>query len=185
MAGIDLATLRAKGPQRLRVGTPFAPFKEGGFFGQAGGKAKLAGHGGAPLYAPPREVAESHAPSSDGPLAFISPPAHHFLNSSFANLEFARGAEKGPELEIHPEDAALRKIESGHRVKVYNDRGAFEAVARVTESVKRGVVAAPSIWWLGATPTGRNANAVTSQALTDLGGGATFYDCAVFVQTIG
>ena len=42
------------------------------------------------------------------PLALISPPAHHFLNSTFVNL-FAN-KEIEPVLEIHPIDAESRKI---------------------------------------------------------------------------
>jgi len=38
-----------------------------------------------------------------------------------------------------------------------------------------------SIWWAKMCPGGRNANAVTSQDLTDMGGGATFYDALVEV----
>ena len=38
-----------------------------------------------------------------------------------------------------------------------------------------------SIWWPKMCPGGRNANAVTSQRLTDMGGGATFYDVLVQV----
>ena len=45
-----------------------------------------------------------------------------------------------------------------------------------------GVVVAPSIWWRKLAPGGENANAVTSQALTDLGRAATFYDCLVEVE---
>ena len=40
---------------------------------------------------------------------------------------------------------------------------------------------APSIWWKKLAPDGANANAVTGQALTDLGRAATFYDCLVEV----
>ena len=44
-----------------------------------------------------------------------------------------------------------------------------------------GVVVGLSIWWAKMCPGGRNANAVTSQELTDMGGGATFYDVLVEV----
>ena len=40
---------------------------------------------------------------------------------------------------------------------------------------------APSVWWRKLAPDGRNANDVTSQALADMGGAATFYDCLVEV----
>ena len=47
--------------------------------------------------------------------------------------------------------------------------------------VRPGVVCAPSVWWGKLTGDGRNANNTTSQALTDIGAGATFYDNLVQV----
>ena len=35
------------------------------------------------------------------------------------------------------------------------------------------------------SPDGRNANEVTSQALADMGGAATFYDCLVEIERAG
>jgi anaerobic selenocysteine-containing dehydrogenase len=67
-------------------------------------------------------------------------------------------------------------------VRIFNDRGSLLAIACVTERARRGVVVAPSLWWRKLAPGGENANAVTSQALTDLGRGPTFYDCLVEVQ---
>jgi len=67
-------------------------------------------------------------------------------------------------------------------VRIRNDRGTFTATARVTDCARSGVVVAPSIWWKKLSPGGENANAVTSQALTDLGRAATFYDCLVEVE---
>jgi anaerobic selenocysteine-containing dehydrogenase len=55
------------------------------------------------------------------------------------------------------------------------------ANAEVTDRARPGVVVAPSVWWRKLAPGGENANAVTSQALADLGRGATFYDCLVDV----
>ena len=69
-------------------------------------------------------------------------------------------------------------------MRVVNDRGAFTAAARVTDRARVGVVVAPSIWWRKLAPGGENANAVTSQALTDLGRAATFYDCLVEVHRV-
>ena len=89
-----------------------------------------------------------------------------------------------PTLDIHPHDAATRAIGSGDQVRVANDRGSFTAVARVTDRARTGVVVAPSIWWKKLSGDGANANAVTSQALTDFGRAATFYDCLVEVTKI-
>ena len=81
-----------------------------------------------------------------------------------------------------PAMRAPRAIATGDRVRICNDRGSFTATARVTDRARPGVVVAPSIWWKKLSPDGANANAVTSQALTDLGRAATFYDCLVEVE---
>ena len=66
-------------------------------------------------------------------------------------------------------------------VRVFNDRGSYRLRARVNGKPRRGVVVAPSVWWKKYSPDGGNANNVTSQRTSDLGGGATFYDCRVQV----
>lgn len=119
------------------------------------------------------------------PLQAISPPARHLLNSSFANIASLRQLAPGPVLLIHPEDAATRAIADGQTVRVFNDRGEHHVTARVSDRARRGVVVAFSIYWHKDCPEGSNCNAVTSQALTDYGGGATFYDCLVEVEGVG
>ncbi|MGH8706116.1 MAG: molybdopterin dinucleotide binding domain-containing protein, partial [Burkholderiales bacterium] len=90
--------------------------------------------------------------------------------------------EGEPSLTIHPEDATRRGIADGQMVKTFNDRGSFLAKARISDAARKGCVVGLSIWWAKLAPGGRNANAVTSQELTDMGGGATFYDCLVEVE---
>jgi anaerobic selenocysteine-containing dehydrogenase len=79
----------------------------------------------------------------------------------------------------------VRGIVDGEPVRVFNDRGAFIAAARITDHVRPGLAVGFGVWWHKDTPAGRNVNAVTSQALTDLGNGPTFYDCLVEVRKIG
>ena len=188
MQGLDFELLKGRGWQRLNVPERFAPFAEGGF-GTPSGKCEffsetLARQGIDPLptYIPPRESAQD-APqlAKQYPLALLSPPAHNFLNSSFANLPSFVKAEKEPRLDIHPEDAAARGIADGERVRIFNERGEFKAKARVTDRARPGVVVALSVWWRKLTNGGGNANDVTSQGLTDFGAGATFYDVLVEV----
>ena len=75
-------------------------------------------------------------------------------------------------------------VEDGDQVRIRNDRGGFLARAVVTDRARTSVVIAPSIWWSALTPDGRNANHTTPQALSDMGGGATFYDNLVEVEPI-
>ena len=116
------------------------------------------------------------------PLALISPPAHSFLNSTFVNVVSLRRAAGKPTLEIHADDAVARGIAEGMKVTIFNDRGAFSADAVITDRVRPGVVVAPSIWWAKLSDDRRNANHTTSQAVTDIGGGATFFDNMVEVR---
>ena len=189
--GLDWATLKRVGWQRLNVPAVYAPFAEGNFPTPSRKcefwSEKLASQGQDPLPAvvlPRESAATDPALAARHPLAFISPPARNFLNSSFANLPAFVAEEGTPRLEMHPGDARARGITTGDLVRIFNDRGAFTATARVTERARRGVVVAPSIWWRKFAPGGENANAVTSQALTDMGRAATFYDCLVEVAAI-
>jgi len=68
-------------------------------------------------------------------------------------------------------------------VEVFNDRGRFEATARVGETVKPGVVVTFGVWWTKLVG-GPNCNATTATAVTDMGGGATFFDNLVQVRGI-
>jgi anaerobic selenocysteine-containing dehydrogenase len=189
LAGADWNALTAAGWAKLDL--PEAPFAQGGFRTPSGkcefASTLLASEGADPLpdYLPPYESPDG-APelAARYPLAMISPPARHFLNTSFVNVESLRATEGEPHLDIHPDDAAQRDIADGDRVRIFNDRGSMTARARVTERSRPGVVVGLSIWWKKLSHDGRNANELTSQALTDLGGSATFYDCLVQAERV-
>jgi anaerobic selenocysteine-containing dehydrogenase len=191
MRGIEWDSLKERGWQRLAVPEVYAPFAEGGFPTPSGKcefyseTAVRLGLDPLPGYTPPRENVHS-APelARRYPLAFISPPCRNFLNSSFANLPFARASEKEPRLDIHPDDARARGIANGERVRVFNDRGSYTLKAAVSDRARPGVVVAPSVWWRKLSPDGRNANDLTSQAVADMGGAATYYDCLVEVARL-
>jgi anaerobic selenocysteine-containing dehydrogenase len=189
MHGIEWEGLKEAGWQRLAVPERFAPFAQGGFPTPSGKcefyseTAAKQGLDPLPGYVPPHENALANPERAKRfPLAFISPPCRNFLNSSFANLPFALASEKAPRLDIHPDDARSRGIADGDRVRIFNDRGEFSVKAAVSTRARPGCVVAPSVWWRKLAPDGRNANDVTSQALADMGGAATFYDCLVDVE---
>jgi anaerobic selenocysteine-containing dehydrogenase len=177
---------------RLNVGSPHLPFRQGTKVPTPSGRIEIEsqqiaalGLDPLPVYIAPRE-SEERAPelARRFPLALISPPAHEFLNSSFVNVASLRRSAGKPTLEIHADDAHSRAIADGARVKIFNDRGTFTADAVVTDRVRPGVVSAQSVWWGRLTSDGANANQTTSQALTDIGRGATFYDNLVEVKPV-
>jgi anaerobic selenocysteine-containing dehydrogenase len=189
LAGITLERLERETSVRLSLPSPHVPFAEGGFLTPSGKcelrSEALAAEGHDPVagYTPPREsVSSAPERAATYPLAFISPPAHHFLNSTFSAQPVFVRREGEASVTIHPEDARARGIAEGRLVRVFNDRGAFLARARVSEAARPGLVVGLSIWWSKMCPGGRNANAVTSQELADMGGGATFHDVLVDVE---
>jgi len=171
-----------------RLGIPDAPFAEGGF-PTPSGKARVEAPGlGAPDFVPNYEsVLSSPALAARYPLAMISPPARHFLNSSFVNVPSLRATEGEPVLEMHAGDAAARGIVDGALVRIFNDRGSTLARAVVAADVaagraRPGVVHGLGVWWRKFGRDGTNVNQLTHQRLTDIGRAPAFYDCLVQVE---
>ena len=117
-------------------------------------------------------------------LVCISPPAHSFLNTTFANVPRFLQREVEPLLHIHPDDAAARGIAAGDRVRVCNDQGEVALSAHVTGDIIPGTVLAPGVWWAKFSPDGRNINQVTPADETDMGANDMFYDTAVWVERV-
>ena len=183
LQGLTLELLERDGWARLNVPESFTPFADGGY-GTPSGKCEFfserlqrQGLDPLPTYIAPRESPES-APqlAARFPLQLLSPPANSFLNSTFSHLTSFLKSEKQPFVLINAEDAGPRGIADGDRVRVWNDRGECWLVARVSDRVKPGVACALSTWWNKLSPGHRNVNQTVSQALTDMGKGATFYD---------
>jgi anaerobic selenocysteine-containing dehydrogenase len=176
----------------LNLPEDFQPYRQGGF-ATPSGKCEfyaehLLEHGLDPLpgYTPaPESPAGNPALAARYPLMLLSAKtALHFLNSSYANLPRHLKAEREPHLAIHPDDAERRGIQAGDSVRVYNDRGAVTARASVGDKARPGVVSLPSGWWASLSPGGASANALTSEGLSDLGGGGDFHDTLVEVEKL-
>jgi anaerobic selenocysteine-containing dehydrogenase len=188
---ITLERLKRDGWVRLNLPETFAPFADGGFLTPSGKcefyseSLERLGLDPLPAFIPPRE-SPSSAPelAARYPLQLLSPPANSFLNTSFSNLPSFLKSEREPFIQVNAEDAARRGIEDGDSVRVWNDRGECLLIARISDRVKPGVAVALSIWWNKLSPGRTNVNQTASQALTDIGAGATFYDNLVEVARV-
>jgi len=182
--GITLERLDREHSIRLNVsepGTPFLPFAEGGF-GTASGKCEFGAE--ALAYAPPIESRFGNAALRDRyPLELISSKNDDSMNSTFGNRPQVDADTSLLHLS-HP-DALARGIQAGDRVRVFNDRGSLLLRADVDGVVQPGVVRAPSVRWNKRAEDAANVNVLTSDRLTDMGGGPTFYSCLVEVERCG
>jgi len=168
-------------------GTPFLPYTSGPV-PTASGKIEFdsetlaaQGQDGLPAFTPPSESRWSDA-AKRYPLEFLSRKADNYMNSTFANLDGHRKMEArtSQRLEMHSTDAKARGIADGDKVRVWNDRGEILLTALVDSSVSEGVVAG-RMDWAKFNEGSVNVNALTSERLTDIGAGATFYSVLVEV----
>ena len=181
LEGITLERLDRERSVRLNVspeGEPFLPFANGNF-GTQSGKCEFQAETIA--YEPPRESRRGETRlRARFPLELVTPKNHDNMNSTFG--ERTAQNRQTALLSLHPLDAGERQVGDGDAVRIFNDRGSCVLTARLDAGVARGVVTAPSSRWAKSAPDHQNVNVLTSQALTDLGGGATFYSCLVQVE---
>lgn len=205
--GITLDLLREQGYAHLSIGgrDDRAPHAQGNF-PTPSGKAELKASGAAggdfvagpfrqmydhkqpgteidplPDYVPPRESPATNPElAAKYPLNIVSPKSHGFLNSCYANLDWKIKGQGEQFVIINPADASSRGIADGAKVRVFNDRGAFEGVARVSDDVNAGVVVATLGYWRQLNRPG-TVNSISSAEFVNMGHAPTFSDNLVQV----
>ena len=190
LSGITLEALKEHGSIRLNYPDPFVPFAHG--FPSPSGKLefvseRMAEEGLDPLagYTPPYETAQRDTPlAREYPLSLIAVADHYFINSIFANLSAQLKRSGRPTIFIHPEDAALRLLETGSTARVFNDRGSFVATIELTDRVRKGVIASTKGRWPRHATGGTTVNATIDERDSDMGGGAVFHDNRVELEKI-
>jgi anaerobic selenocysteine-containing dehydrogenase len=190
LRGITLETLRADGAVFLNLAstTPF----EDGQFPTPSGKVELYSQRLADAGLDPLPGSFDSRPDDGGAadqverwdpeqaLTLLSGAAHHFVSSSLANQASLLKGAGPPFVEIHPADAAARRIAPGDLVIVENGRGWCRLRVVVTENVRRGVVVSPKGRW--SKRNGGNVNWTTSDALADMAGQSTFHSTRVWLR---
>jgi anaerobic selenocysteine-containing dehydrogenase len=118
----------------------------------------------------------------DYPFRLMTSPSFYALNSSFRERKDLRNKEEGMLLQMNPSDGEAKGMKEGDPVIAFNQLGEVSFILHITPKVPSGVVVAEGVWWLNYSPGPRSVNALTSQRLTDQGGGSTFYDNTVDVK---
>jgi anaerobic selenocysteine-containing dehydrogenase len=113
----------------------------------------------------------------DFPLALISPASERTVSSTLAELP-----RPDVHLLMHPDDAAARGLVEGDEVRIFNALGEIRCTVTLGAWIRTGTVSLPKGLWRRHTSNGYTTNALVSDALTDLGGGACFNDARVQVE---
>jgi len=184
-AGVTRERLEREGHIALQLPVDAAgevlPFSTAEWFQTPSGRGEFLP---VPVFTAPAE-SRAHAAEGMYPLEFLPRKADNYMNSTFANIPLHQRMEMRTAgvLEMHGSDAAARAIVSGDEVEVFNGRGSLALKALVNVQVSAGVVAA-RLDWNKLSAGGGNVNALTSERLTDIGGGPTFYSTLVEVRKI-
>jgi len=212
LEGITLDILKRTGWKRLNVGLPAerAPHAKGNFktpSGKCEFKASMAEKGNfvldvwrsgytemqvggyvdpVPAYIPPQDHQAEDSAALPGrfPLNMLSPKPHAFLNTQYGNEKMQRRNQGEQRIMINPADAGTRLIADGAYVRVYNDRGAFEAVAMLSDDVGAGLVVSNVGHWPGLSRTGTAVNSTTAQRHANLGQAGAYSDNLVQVEAV-
>ncbi len=190
---IDLDELRCEQWLRAPYPSDGRPFGDPGGatpFPTASGTVEFAsdrleaiGQPRVPTFVAPRESLGGDSDlTARFPIQLLTPKHHsRFLNSGYAHLPKHGPAEGAPFVELCPTDAHAFGLMDGAVARVENDRAAIEVVVRISERMRPGVAAIPFGWWGDHHRDGRVANALTSDTLTDWGGGVAFSDTLVAI----
>lgn len=99
-----------------------------------------------PTYCEPVESNRSDK-AQEYPLTFMNCRSVYTCHSQHTQLPWIREVNPEPHLEMHPDDAAARKLTDGDKVEVFNDRGSFKVKVFLTEGIKPGCVNIREGWW--------------------------------------
>jgi anaerobic selenocysteine-containing dehydrogenase len=115
---------------------------------------------------------------SNYPLTLISPASDKRTTSTFGGLRYNDEVW----LDMHPQDAATRRLTDGMMVRVWNDLGEVHLRLRVSEDVRPGVICSLKGGWFRTSDNGQTVSALVPTHYADLCEGACFNDTRVEVD---
>ncbi len=145
-------------------------------------------------YQEPIEASPNNVLAKKYPLTFLSTHTKFRTHSQYCNLAWLNEITANGQgfLEINPVDAKARGVAEGQVVRVFNDRGEMKVFAKLTESIKPGVVNCYQGGWdtiavkqyVEGHPnnlTHQIANPAQS-VIPNFPSNAAYYDCLVQVE---
>ncbi|WP_145086436.1 molybdopterin-containing oxidoreductase family protein [Aureliella helgolandensis] len=172
VSGIRFEQLREQRSIRLNLPVDFRPYSAGSNFTDRKIRFTPA----------PQQIDFQERLSPEFPLRLISPPGAYMLNTSMGNLtSLIKAAGGEPTVLIHPDDASAYGVQDGGPIRITSQQGSIIRKAIVSTDARQGVVVALGLWWPKLSPDRRGLNELTSQRLTDLGGGSTFGNAVVHI----
>ncbi|MFN9606613.1 MAG: molybdopterin-dependent oxidoreductase [Planctomycetota bacterium] len=175
LQGITPERLKSEKSIKLKLPDPFLPYAQGSHFDD--GKIRFA--------PPPEQLEFEEQPNEEYPLRLISPPGAVVVNTTMGNVpSILKLAGGEPSVLVHPDDANQYGLLDSERASIASAQGNIERKVTVTDETRPGVVIAVGQWWPKLAPDRKSLNDLTSQRLTDLGGGSMFGNAVVRIAPV-
>jgi anaerobic selenocysteine-containing dehydrogenase len=150
-SNIDWEELKREGIVKAAINTPHVPFEDMKFATPSGRieiyTEQLAKHDqGVPNFEEPTE-SNRQPRAKKYPLTFMTNHSLYSANATHMILPWIQEVQPEPRLDMHPVDAEKRGINDGDAIRVFNERGAFQANVTVTEAIKPGALNMIQGWW--------------------------------------
>ncbi len=129
----------------------------------------------------PSWIPETH--DARHPLRLVTPKSRARTHSIHDNQPVLARADRD-DVWLHPADAQARGIADGQRVRVFNERGATELAARVTDRIAPGVVGIKEGAWFALDADGHDSRGCSNMLTSDRAspaGASPFNTCFVEV----
>lgn len=111
----------------------------------------------------------------------LTPSRKNTIKSSFGNITSLLAHEAEPTVYMHVQDMSSLHLKDGDEVLLSNTQGSARFIVQASERVSAGLLLSYAVRW-NRDKDGVNVNQLTSQELSDYGGGSTFYDAWVRVE---
>lgn len=172
LKGIDREQLTLKKSIKLQLPKPFLPYADGSHFPDK--KIRFS--------PPPAQLDFEEQPCDQYPLRLISPPGDFVVNTTMGNVpSILKLAGGEPSVLIHPADAQKYGITASKPTRITSRYGQIDRKTIISDDAKEGVVISVGQWWPKLSPDRKSLNDLTSERLTDLGGGSTFGNPVVHI----
>ena len=175
LQGITAERLIKERSIKLDLPKPFLPYSQGSHFGDKKIRFSPA----------PEQLNFEVQPTAEFPLRLISPPGPFIINTSMGNVPSVIKMSGGePQVVVNPLDAQGAGVNDGERIQIVSPNGSILRKVIVSEDTQPGVLIALGQWWPKLAPDGKSLNDLTSERLTDLGGGSTFGNPVVRIAKV-
>ena len=174
LSGITFERLKQERSIRLSLPESFRAYADGSHF--ADHRIRF----GSPI---PKQVVFEETTSTEFPFRMISPPGSHMVNTTMGNIQSLLNQVGGePSIIMNSLDAQSIGCATKDLVVIRSQQGEIVRRLQVSDATRPGVVIAVGLWWPKLSPDRRGLNQLTSQRLTDYGGGSCFGNAVVRIS---